>query len=94
MEKVDSEKQQDNILNNTVDYNESTAIMITTSTLTLTRLEKKKQKRKIKKVAKKTTKFLKSSIKDTLTVVQYYRDGLGFKYDYERLFIKTECLVY
>jgi hypothetical protein len=69
MEKVDSEKQQDNTLNDTVDYNKLTAIMITISISTLTRTEKKKQKRKIKKIAKKTIKFLNSPIKDTLTVV-------------------------
>jgi hypothetical protein len=41
MEKVDSEKQQDNTLNDTVDYNQPTITISTTSTSTLTRIEKK-----------------------------------------------------
>jgi hypothetical protein len=44
MEKVDLEKQQDNTLNDTVHYNESTITILTTSTSTPTRIEEKTKK--------------------------------------------------
>jgi hypothetical protein len=61
MEKVDS-KKQDNILDNTIDYNETTKMI--TSISALIRIEKKKQKRKMKTAAKETIKFLNSPTKD------------------------------
>jgi SOS response regulatory protein OraA/RecX len=66
IEKVNLEIQQDNTLNDTVDYNESTITMMITLTSAPTRIEKKKQKRKIKKAAIKIIKFLNSPKKDTL----------------------------
>jgi hypothetical protein len=92
MEKVDSEKQ-DNTLDDTVDYNESTTTTSTTSISVSIRIEKKKLKREIKKVAKETTKFLNSSSKNNDSI-KVFKDMPGFKYDYKRLFIKHECSAY
>jgi hypothetical protein len=70
MEKVDSEKQ-DNILDNTVDYNESATVKklqskpipestITTTSLASTRKDKKKDKRDLKKATKESLNYLNS----------------------------------
>jgi hypothetical protein len=93
MEKVDLEKQQDNTLNDTVDYNESTTTTTTTSTLIPIRIEKKKQKKKLKKIAKKT-KYLNFPTKDTPIIFLVYKPQLSIKYDYERLFVMKKCSAY
>jgi hypothetical protein len=98
------EKQQDNTLNDTVDYNKpaivekpkSKPILESTTTTMIsvpTRKEKKKDKRDLKKTTKELLNYLNSPSKGD-NIMKAFKSMLGLKYDYERLFVEHECLVY